>query len=111
MVERQSHGGLFDWIVQRCTAVIVGTYAVYLLIYLFVHPGLDYDTWHHLFSHTQMRIASIIVLLSILWHAWIGLWTVFTDYIKSKRLRLFLEFGVILLLVSYFVALFEVLWH
>lgn len=111
MVERQSHGGLFDWIVQRCTAVIVGIYAVYLLIYLFVHPGLDYDTWHHLFSHMQMRIASIIVLLSIFWHAWIGLWTVFTDYIKSKPIRLSLEFGVIILLVSYFIALFEVLWH
>lgn len=111
MVARTNHAGLFDWIVQRCTAVVVGLYAIFLMVYLFLHPNLDYDVWHKLFMRTEMRVLSIIVLFSILWHAWIGLWTVFTDYIKSKPVRLLLEFGVILLLVGYFVALFEILWH
>ncbi len=111
MVDRSSHAGLFDWIVQRCTAVVVGLYAIFLMVYLFLHPSLNYDVWHKLFTRTEMRVLSIIVLFSILWHAWIGLWTVFTDYIKSKPVRLLLEFGVILLLVSYFIALFEILWH
>lgn len=111
MVARTSHAGLFDWIVQRCTAVIVGVYVLFISLYLLLHPSLSYEGWHKLFMRGEMRALSIIVLVSILWHAWIGLWTVFTDYIKSKPVRLLLEFGVILLLVSYFLALFEILWH
>src|SRR3990167_9415154 len=111
MVEQTRRGGLFDWIVQRCTAVVVGGYAIFIMIYLLAHPALNYASWHGLYANMEMRVATILVLLSILWHAWIGLWTVFTDYVKFKPLRLILEIGVIFLLLSYFIALFEILWR
>lgn len=57
-----------------------------------------------------MKIVTFIVLLSILWHAWIGLWTVFTDYVKNRPIRLILEILVSLLLIVYLAWVAEILW-
>ncbi len=111
MVSRADRRGLVDWLAQRFTAVIIGAYAVFILLYLLCHYNLSFTDWDSLFRNGFMRIATIIVMLSILWHAWIGLWTVFTDYVKNKPVRLFLETVVILLLLSYFIWVLEILWR
>lgn len=111
MVEHVNRSGLLDWIVQRCTAIIIGVYAIFLIVYFLDHPLLTYADWQDLFTHAWMRIATVMVLISVLWHAWIGLWTVFTDYVKVKPLRLLLEILVLLLLLAYFIWLLEILWQ
>jgi succinate dehydrogenase / fumarate reductase membrane anchor subunit len=111
MVTKQvSRSGLTDWLAQRCTALIIGIYAIFLMGYLLSHASLSYETWGALFASIWMKLATILVLLSILWHAWIGLWTVFTDYIKNKTVRLLLEVAVILLLLVYLIWVLEILW-
>ena len=107
MVDRS---GWRDWLVQRVTAVVIGVYAIFLFLYLFIHPTITYGQWHSLFSHLVMKMFTFIVLLSILWHAWIGLWTVFTDYVKNKPTRLALETIVCLLLIAFLAWTFEILW-
>lgn len=109
MVAQVNNRGLIEWIAQRITAVLVGIYAIFLVIYLADHP-LSYSVLHNLFSNLTMKIATLIVLLSILWHAWIGLWTVFTDYVKNRLSRLLLETLVCLLLIAYFAWTAEILW-
>lgn len=111
MVDSVNRDGLFDWLVQRCTAIVIGLYTVFLILYFLIHPLVVYADWQTLFLNGWMRIATVIVLVSVLWHAWIGLWTVFTDYIKIKLLRLLLELLVLLLLLAYFVWLLEILWR
>jgi len=105
-----SDRGVSDWLVQRVTALLIGAYAIFILIYFFVNKPLYYAQWHELFHHVFMKIFSFLVLISIVWHAWIGLWTVFTDYVKSAAIRLVLEIIVILLLVGYLSWGFEILW-
>jgi len=102
--------GFLDWIVQRATAVIIGAYAIFLCLFLVCHAPLTYVDWSGLFSNVLMRIATVIVMLAILWHAWIGLWTVFTDYVKCAYLRLVLQVGVIVLLVGYLVWCLDAFW-
>ncbi|MCX7120791.1 MAG: succinate dehydrogenase, hydrophobic membrane anchor protein [Gammaproteobacteria bacterium] len=102
--------GIHDWIVQRASAVIIGIYAVFLLVYLLCHQPLQYAAWDALFSNTLMRVATLIVLLAILWHAWIGLWTVFTDYVKNSTVRLLLEIIVISLLLGYLAWCLNIFW-
>lgn len=97
----KNNRGFFDWIVQRASAVIIGLYTLFIFAFLFTHSALDYAVWKSLFSHVAMKMATFVVLMAILWHAWIGLWTVFTDYVKCGALRLFLEVAVIVVLVSY----------
>jgi succinate dehydrogenase / fumarate reductase membrane anchor subunit len=110
MVMLASRKGLVDWFVQRVTAILIGAYAIFLILYLLLHPRLDYAAWRGLYSGSWMRIITIIILVSILWHAWIGMWTVFTDYVKIKPIRLLLEVIVILLFLAYLIWMLEILW-
>jgi succinate dehydrogenase / fumarate reductase, membrane anchor subunit len=106
------HGrrGFFDWMVQRVTAVIIGLYAVFIIAYLLTHKPLLFPTWQMLFHHDLMKAVTLIVLLSILWHAWIGLWTVLTDYVKPVAIRLFMQMLVILVLLASLAWMIEILW-
>lgn len=105
-----SHQGLRDWVIQRISAIIMGIYSIGLIIYFLFHPGLSFPVWHHLFSYTAMKVASILFLLSLLFHAWIGVWTIFTDYIKSYILRCILNFFVLLMLGACFFWGILILW-
>jgi succinate dehydrogenase / fumarate reductase, membrane anchor subunit len=111
MVKQVSRSGFVDWIVQRVTAVLIGVYTIFILIYISDHHSMNYADWRGLFSTIWMRIVTVILLISVLWHAWIGLWTVFTDYVKVKPVRLLLEVIVILLLLGYFIWVLEILWR
>jgi len=92
--------GLQDWLIQRISAVILAIYMAFLVIYFVMHPVLQYEQWHALFESKVMKYASALVLLSLLSHAWIGIWTVITDYVKPCALRLSIEiFFIIDLLI------------
>lgn len=110
MVSQVDRGGLRDWLIQRITALFVGIYALFLIFYYAAHQPMTYGVWYNLFNHLSMKIITLIVLLCVLWHAWIGLWTVFTDYVKNRFVRLILEIIVGLLLLIYLGWLFETLW-
>lgn len=102
--------GLRDWLFQRATAVVMGIYAVFLIIYLINHPHLTYHQWHDLFSSVVMRVASEIILISILMHAWVGFWTVTTDYLHQTCVRLFVQSVVALGLLALFIWGLEIFW-
>lgn len=109
MVNRET-AGFRDWIVQRVTAVVIGAYALFLFIFCLCHQPLEFDAWQLLFQNTFMRVATLVAVGSMLWHAWIGLWTVFTDYIHCKRLRLLLQILLCLLLIGYFAWILDILF-
>jgi succinate dehydrogenase / fumarate reductase membrane anchor subunit len=104
------HQGLRDWIIQRISAIVMAVYSVAFILYLLCHPGLSFAEWHSLFSHQWMKIFSAIFLLSILWHAWIGMWTIFTDYVKPCALRNLLNVFVLILLATCFFWGILILW-
>lgn len=103
MLAKSNHRGFYDWIAQRVSAVLIGGYAVFIFAFILMNQPMQFSVWHDLFSHLMMKIATFLTLLAVLWHAWIGLWTVLTDYIKCNALRLLLEIALILVLLSYFV--------
>lgn len=105
-----NHQGYRDWLLQRITALVMVVYFIGLLIFFFMHPHLAFFEWHALFAHLSMKIATLIVVLCLLYHAWIGMWTVFTDYIKPTWIRLILDVLVILGLISFFLQTLLILW-
>jgi succinate dehydrogenase / fumarate reductase membrane anchor subunit len=105
-----SRSGLRDWWLQRLTAVVIGVYAIYLLIYVACHPHLSFVAWQWLFACVPMRVFSTLVLGSVLAHAWIGIWTVFTDYIKITWLRVILISALVLGLFAYVVWGLCIIW-
>lgn len=102
--------GLRDWLIQRVTAIILAAYSFFIIGFIILHPQLQYDEWQMLFSYTSVKIFSFLVVFSILLHAWIGMWTVFTDYIKSTAVRLLLQVAVAILFFWCLVYGAVVLW-
>ena len=81
-----SRSGLYDWMAQRVSAVVLAAYFLFLIGYLVAHPGLGYADWHALFSHTAMRIFSLLALAALIVHAWVGMWTITTDYLTPMAI-------------------------
>lgn len=109
--------GLYDWLIQRVGAVILAAYTIFLTVYLVLHPDLTYEQWHLLFSTLWMRVFSLVALLSFISHAWIGLWSVLTDYItvrfmgsKATALRIFAQVVLGGVSMTYLVWGIEILW-
>lgn len=109
--------GVYDWLVQRISAVVLLAYFVFLLVYVATNTDLSFSQWQNLFSHTWMRVFSLTALLSLCAHAWIGMWTISTDYFTSAVLgtaatviRLGFQLVCLLILISYFVWCVQILW-
>ncbi|MDZ4298677.1 MAG: succinate dehydrogenase, hydrophobic membrane anchor protein [Moraxellaceae bacterium] len=81
-----SRSGLSDWLIQRVSAIILAAYTVWLFGFFIINSNVDYATWHAFMSGTCMRIFTLMALLSFVAHAWIGMWTVFTDYLTTSQM-------------------------
>lgn len=109
--------GVSDWLIQRFSAIILAAYTFFIVGFLITHPGLDFVTWKHLFSQLWVRIFSLLALLSVAAHAWIGLWSVITDYVTSRVmgpkalvLRILILAVYALVTLSYLVWGVQILW-
>lgn len=94
------HQGLRDWLVQRISALILGIYTVGMFFFLVWHSDLSFAEWHHLFSLPMMKVANILFLFALVFHAWIGMWTIYTDYIKPFSIRIVLYFLTFFILAA-----------
>ena len=110
MVKGVNQRGLTDWIMQRVTAVLLLGYFSFLLYFLFSQNISSYSVWRDLFASPWMRWATLFSMLAVCWHAWIGLWTIFTDYVKCTLIRRVLEAGVCVLMLGYIVWTVFILW-
>ena len=112
MVSSVTHlgrSGVFDWMIQRVTAYVLAIYTVFLLGFLLT-TEVSYDSWSALFEQTWFRIFTLLALLSIGAHAWVGLWTVTTDYIKAAGLRFLVQAVCGLAMFVYVVWGIQILW-
>ncbi|MCX2976564.1 succinate dehydrogenase, hydrophobic membrane anchor protein [Candidatus Marimicrobium litorale] len=81
-VTSMGRSGLYDWLFQRVSGVILLAYAVCVVFVVMGDPS--YEEWSALYQQTWMRIFSLLALLSLAMHAWVGLWAVFTDYLTER---------------------------
>ncbi len=105
-----AHYGLRDWIVQRVTAVVMAIYMVLLTGYVLLHPNMGYADWSALFSYSVVRAFTLLFLLAMYYHAWIGVREIVMDYVKSAPLRLSIYVLVIVSLVLYVIWAVQILW-
>ena len=108
--------GLSDWLIQRATSLVLLTYFAVIACQLF--GSVDYTSWRGLFDQTWMKIFTLLAALSLAAHAWIGLWSVFTDYLterllgpKGKSIRLLCQIGTSLSLVGYVMWIGVIVWR
>jgi len=109
--------GLYDWLIQRITAVVLAIYTFFVVGYVIANPELSYAQWHGLFGHFWVRLFSLLALLSAAAHAWIGLWSVLTDYVTPLTLgraatpvRLAIQMILGLVTLAFTLWGIEILW-
>ncbi len=109
--------GLYDWLLQRITAVVVAAYVLFMVSYLFSADDLQYEQWVALHSGLCMRIFSLLAVISMAIHAWIGIWAVLTDYVtermmgaKATSIRISLQLLVIAAALVYVLWAIDILW-
>ena len=102
--------GLKDWLIQRVTAVILGIYLLVLFAFFLSHSHVTYEQWSALMHCKIFMVLNVITMLSLVLHAWIGLWTVTTDYVKSTLIRLPLQMLIVLGLLGLLIWFFMILW-
>ncbi len=106
-----AHYGTGSWLAQRITALVIAVYSVIALVVVFGGRPLTYSVLKDLFSQGWMRVATLVFMVSLAWHAWVGVRDILMDYVKADGLRLALEVATILLLAAYLGWTAQVLWR
>ncbi|MGV8844506.1 MAG: succinate dehydrogenase, hydrophobic membrane anchor protein [Pseudomonas sp.] len=116
-VTNLSRSGLYDWMAQRVSAVVLAVYFIFLIGFLMFSPGLSYSDWHGLFSQNWMRIFSLLALVALSAHAWVGMWTISTDYLTPMSLgrwatgvRFLFQAACGIAMFAFFVWGVQILW-
>jgi succinate dehydrogenase / fumarate reductase, membrane anchor subunit len=105
-----AHYGTFDWLAQRVTAVVMAVYTIFFLIVLVRLIPLDYERWSALWRLPVMRYATLFFVVSMLYHAWVGVRNIFMDYAQHVGVRLVLDVVAILALIGYGMWSVQILW-
>ncbi len=112
-----SRSGLSDFVIQRVTAVILALFALCVVGFFIANPGMTYETLHAYFGSLPMKVFSILAVLSTVAHAWIGMWTVGTDYIRehyfgahATTFRVIYQLGCMLFLFVYALWGVNIFW-
>jgi len=106
-----AHYGMGGWLAQRFTAIVMACYTVILVVAFFAAKDFSYDGWAGLFARPWMKVATLITVVALAYHAWVGMRDIWMDYVKPTGTRLLLQVGTIVWLfacVSYAVI---VLWR
>jgi succinate dehydrogenase / fumarate reductase membrane anchor subunit len=106
-----AHYGLRGWLVQRISAIVMALYtAGFAVAFAAARPG-GYAEWKALFGNGWMRFATLLFVVSVLLHAWVGMRDILMDYIRPAGWRLALQVAVILVLVAAAGWAVEILWR
>ena len=107
-----AHYGLRDWLAQRVTALVMAVFTLVVLARLIFSKGpIGYDTWAGTFAGQPMKVLTFAVIVSLLYHVWVGMRDVFMDYINPLGLRLALQIFTIVWLVGCAGWGVQVLWR
>lgn len=95
---------------QRFSAMVLLVYCVVLAVFVVLNPTISYSVWYGFFSNAVVKLLSFLVILCLVIHSWVGLWTVLTDYVKAAWLRLILQ-GLLVLMLLSLVAWSHPIWR
>jgi succinate dehydrogenase / fumarate reductase, membrane anchor subunit len=106
-----AHYGLRDWLAQRISAVLMALFTVVLLVQVLTVSSLDYYSWSGIFAQQWMKTLTFVVIVALLYHAWVGVRDIWMDYVKPVGIRLTLQVFTMVWLVGCAGWAIQVLWR
>jgi succinate dehydrogenase / fumarate reductase, membrane anchor subunit len=106
-----AHYGLRDWLVQRVTAALMALFTLVVLVQVLLPGPMGYDKWAGIFAAQWMKVLTFVVIVSLLYHAWVGVRDIWMDYVKPVGLRLGLQVFTLVWLVGCAGWAVQVLWR
>ena len=110
--------GLFDFLAQRLTAVILALFALSVAGWFAVNPDTGHVELVRYFGSPAMMVFALLAVASLIAHAWIGMWTIGTDYLRphyfgrfATVIRFAYQMAIGLVLFTYGVWAFAVFWR
>jgi len=76
-----------EWLLQRVSSLYMAGFVVYLILRFAASPVSDYAAWKSWFAGGVVRLACALFILSLLVHAWVGLRSIYMDYLHPLWLR------------------------
>jgi succinate dehydrogenase / fumarate reductase membrane anchor subunit len=92
--------GLRAWLLQRFTAVYLAAYLLVMGASLLTMNTPTYSQWRELFQLPLTGVATVIFVMAVLLHAWVGVREVLIDYVHAVWLRLLLLAAIGLVLLA-----------
>jgi succinate dehydrogenase / fumarate reductase membrane anchor subunit len=89
----------------------MAVYSVIAVVVLASNKNISYSVWRDLFSQGWMRVATLLFMVSLAWHAWVGVRDILMDYIQPAGLRLALEVLVLLVIAGDLAWAIQILWR
>ncbi len=89
-----AHEGAHHWLLQRFTAIGNLVLMLFLAVSLALLPDYSYGTVAGWASQTVPATALALLIVSVFWHARLGLQVLIEDYVQDHGLK----FGLIILL-------------
>ncbi len=106
-----AHYGLRDWLSQRVTAALMALFTLAVIVQVLLPGEMGYDKWSGIFAQQWMKVLTFVVIVSLLYHVWVGMRDVWMDYVKPVGVRLALQVFTIVWLVGCTGWAIQVLWR
>lgn len=101
-----AHQGVAGFLVQRISSLYLALFTIYFVAHLILSPMRDFATWNAYFSSGVVRLAWAMFFASLLAHVWLGLRSIYMDYLHGTGVRFTVSLvtGFILIALSFWAA-------
>ncbi|HXD07983.1 MAG TPA: succinate dehydrogenase, hydrophobic membrane anchor protein [Burkholderiaceae bacterium] len=106
-----AHYGFADWLAQRVTALLMALFTVVLVVQVIFGGPMGYDKWAGIFAQQWMKVLTFVVIVSLLYHVWVGMRDIWMDYVHSVGVKLLLQIFTLVWLVGCAGWAIQVLWR
>jgi succinate dehydrogenase / fumarate reductase, membrane anchor subunit len=106
-----AHYGLRDWLSQRVTAALMALFTLVVIVQVLMPGAMGYDRWAGMFSRQWMKVLTLVVIVALLVHVWVGMRDIWMDYVQPVAARLVLQVFTLVWLVGCAGWAIQVLWR
>jgi succinate dehydrogenase / fumarate reductase membrane anchor subunit len=103
--------GLKDWLAQRVTGVVMAAFTLIMFAAALGGAMSSREAWQAFMANGLIRFLSFLFIVSLCWHAWVGVRDIWMDYVKPLSVRLILHVMTLLALVGYAGWVATILWR